>query len=188
MIERRRNPIVLATVGIIVLGLAVGGAFTAGRIIGERDGAETARQEVIDELQGQFDEALALLQSAQTQGTGQQGVFGGGGFGGGGFGGFEDGNGTIGVIEAVESDHLTVLGGGGGRLGGGFAAGGGESVQVFFNDQTVLEGTDVASPAQLQSGQRVVVVGEQREDGGIDPTQITVLPAGGFGGGQFGGG
>ncbi|MBI4236199.1 MAG: hypothetical protein HY688_02430 [Chloroflexi bacterium] len=184
-----RNQLVIAVVVVALLGVSAGGAYAAGRVTGERAGAEKGRQETITELQGQFQQTLARLQQeSATQGqgarlsgsnaqgvtptptagqsgeTGQNVAPGFGGFGG---AGGARGGGTAGRIEKVEGSSLTVS----------TAQGG--TVTIVLSDATAISKTAAGSRADLRPGVQVVVAGQRQADGTVQATQVTIAPGAG---------
>lgn len=165
-----RNPFVIAVVVVALLGTSAGGAYAAGRVTGERAGAEKGRQETITELQGQFQQTLAQLQresTTQGQGISPSGPSAQESRAGSLFGGFAEaggarGGGTAGRIEKVEGSSLTVS-----TVQGG-------TVTVVLSDATAINKTATGSRADLRPGVQVVVTGQRQTDGTVQATQVTI--------------
>ena len=198
-------------VGVLVLGVAIGGSFLGGLVIGKGQEAEAAASvapvpqppaavpqtsgqtdgQTLGSLREQFQsgelspEDLAALRE-RFQGQAGGGRPGGGGFGGGGGpggGGF----------------------GGGARFGGGGGLTGtiervdGNTITVntsqgallaTIGEETTIQKTIEVTVSDLTEGVRVTVTGIRGEDGTVEANLIFVVPEGteGFGGGGFGGG
>ena len=196
-------------VGVLVLGVAIGGSFLGGLVIGKGQEAEAAASvapvpqppaavpqtsgqtdgQTLGSLREQFQsgelspEDLAALRE-RFQGQAGGGRPGGGGFGGGG-------------------------GPGGGGFGGGARFGGGGgltgtiervdgntitvntplgALQATTGDDTIIQKFTEGTIADLQAGLRVSVTGQRAGDGTVVATSILITPEGGegfSGGGPF---
>lgn len=185
---------------IAIIGLVGGAAFgavqtwSAELFPGEEPVAQTQAQTGGGQFAaGQAGQQGAAGQAGQgagasTTGGGQFAAAGAGagagaqpGGGTGGAGGRPGGGGTLGTVESLAGDTLTVTTQGG-------------AVTVQLSEQTTIQkrtpGSRETTPgtrADLTAGTRVMVQGPAGEDGTVTAQTIQVLPAG-AGGGQRGGG
>ena len=184
---------------VAVLGLAIGASGSALRtwsaelFPGEEPAAQTQAGGARGAASGQAGQRGTGGQAAQ-QGTGGQAGQGagaattGGGAttgarqgGAGGAGGQAGGGRTVGTVESLAGDTLTVTAQSG-------------AVKVQLSEQTTIQKrtqgsreTTPGSRADLTAGTRVMVQGPAGEDGTVTAQTVQVLPAG-AGGGQRGGG
>ena len=153
---------------------AGGGQFAAGGQAGRQGaGGQTAQQGA----GGQAGQGAG----AATTGGATAGASQGAGAGGAGAGRQGGGGGTLGAVESLAGDTLTVTTQSG-------------AVTVQLSEQTTIQkrtpGSRETTPgtrADLTAGTRVMVQGTAGEDGTVTAQTIQVLPAG-AGGGQRGGG
>ena len=136
-------------VAIVVVGGLIGGAFAGGIAIGKSQGEERVSQE----LQGRFEQfSLRFGQEGMPQpGTQSSGGFFGRG-------------GTMGTVEKIEGNVLTLN------------TMQGTTVQVLISDSTTVQKMAEGSLDDISSGDNVTVSGERNEDGSIDATNIFITP------------
>ncbi len=152
---------ILLLVGIVVVGGAVGGAFFGGEALGKKNEQASLTQTMQNRI-GQFANAGA---GAGGGGTRQPG--GGGGAGGqfvrinpAGGGGGLFGGGTIGTIQSVSGNMLTVT------------TQNGSSVQVILGSNTTIEKIGQGTIGDLAAGANVTVGGQRNADGSIQAATI----------------
>ena len=185
--------------GMLVFGLALGGAFVAGTIVGggdEETTATTSPSIPAPTTGGQASGGQALRQqlAAQAQSgnlTPEQIAqlrqqFGGGAAGGGAAGGAAAGGGFLagsalqGTIEGIEGDVITL---------NTFQG----TIRVTVPSEATIQVTKTGVIGDLSNGMAVTVTGERSEDGTFTAENVIGLPEGGFRGlgggrGAFGGG
>ena len=177
--------------GMLVFGLALGGAFVAGTIVGGGDeeeaaattpsipapttggqaGGQSLRQQIAAQIQsGELTpEQIAQL---RQQVAGAAGGAAGAGRGAGG-GGFLAGRAVQGTIEGIEGNVVTLN-----TVQG--------TVRVTISSDATIQVTKTGGIADLSNGMNVAVTGERSEDGTFTAENVIGLPEGGFRG--FGGG
>ena len=183
---------VILLAGMLVLGVALGGAFVAGTIVGggDEETAATApsipaptsagqtggdagsfQQQIGERIQSGELTAQDIAQLRQQVGAaagGGAGAAGGAGAGGGaGGGGLLAGTALQGTIEAIEGNVIslnTVQG----------------SIQVTVASEATIQVTRTGGIADLSDGMTVAVTGERSEDGAFTAETVVGLPEGGF--------
>ena len=188
---------VILLVGMLVFGLALGGAFVAGTIVGGGDeetaattpsipaptrggqtgGAAASFQEQLRERiqSGELtpqDIAQLRQQVAAAAGGGAGGAGGAGPGGGAGGGGFQAGTALQGTIEGIEGNVVTL---------NTFQG----PVKVTIASEATIQVTKAGAIADLSNGMTVAVTGERSDDGTFTAENVIGLPEGGFRG--FGG-
>ena len=176
-----KNAFVIWLAVVVALGGALGGAFAGGMAIGKSQGKEAANQQ----LQTQFGQLASgrlrgalqgtpLAQegtpvSAQAtpqaqQGTPQagQGTQSGLPFAGG-PGGIAGRGGTVGTVEKVEGNVVTI----------NTAQG---AVRVVADNATTVQKVGEGSLRDVSAGASVTVSGERAQDGSVKATNILVSP------------
>ena len=186
---------VILLAGMLVFGLALGGAFVAGTIVGGGDddeetaattppvpapatggqaggGGQSLRQQ-----SGNFTpEQIAQLRQQFAGGAAGAGAAGGGAAGG----GFLAGSALQGTIEGIEGDVITL---------NTFQG----TIRVAIPSEATIQVTKTGVIGDLSNGMTVAVTGERSEDGTFTAENVIGLPEGGFRGlgggrGAFGGG
>ena len=180
--------------GVLVFGLALGGAFVAGTIVGGGDEAETETAAAIPappsadragETAASFSDQLAErirsgeltpqdIAQLRQQFAGAAGAAGGaagGGPQGGGLG--AGGGGLQGTIEGIEGNVVTLNTNQG-------------TIRVTVASDATVQVTKTGGIADLSTGMTVAVTGERSDDGSFTAQNVIGLPEGGFRG--FGGG
>lgn len=145
---KRKTLFVLLAV-VIVVGGAIGGAFAGGIAIGKSQGKEEADQELqsqLESLQSRFEER------GIPEGTSRPG-----------FGGLPGRGGTLGTVDKVEGNILTL------NTTEGI-------VRVLIVDDTTIQKMGEGSLSDISPGQSITVSGERQEDGSIEATGIFVTP------------
>ena len=179
--------------GMLVFGLALGGAFVAGTIVGggdeeataattpsipapttggQTDGGQALRQELAAQIQsGQLTpQDIAQLRQQFAGGAAGGGAGAGAGAGG---GGFLAGRAVQGTIEGIEGNVITL---------NTFQG----PIQVTVASEATIQVTKTGVIGDLSNGMTVAVTGERSEDGSFTAENVIGLPEGGFRG--FGGG
>ena len=184
---------VILLAGMLVFGLALGGAFVAGTIVGGDGDEETAattpsipapttggqaggggsalRQQLAAQIQaGELTpQDIARLRQQFAGGAAGGGAVGGGAAGG----GFLAGRAVQGTIEGIEGDVITL---------NTFQG----AIRVTIPSDATIQVTKTGVIADLANGMTVAVTGERSEDGSLTAENVIGLPEGGFRG--FGGG
>jgi len=137
-------------VAVVVLGGVIGGAFAGGMAIGKSQGREEADQEWQNRL-GQFPSRFG--EEGAQPGTADPGFQFPGGFLGRG--------GTVGEVEKIEDNVLTLS-----TLEG--------TIQVLTSDSTTIQKMGEGVLADILPGDRITVSGERNEDGSIEATNIFI--------------
>ena len=192
---------VILLAGMLVFGLALGGAFVAGTIVGGGDGDEetaattpsipapttggqaggggqSLRQQLAAQAQSGnlTPEQIAQLRQQFAGGAAGAGAAGGGAAGG----GFLAGSALQGTIEGIEGDVITL---------NTFQG----TIRVTVPSEATIQVTKTGVIGDLSNGMTVAVTGERSEDGTFTAKNVIGLPEGGFRGlgggrGAFGGG
>ena len=184
---------VILLAGMLVFGLALGGAFVAGTIVGGGDeettattspsipapttggqaggGGQSLRQQLAAQAQSGnlTPEQIAQLRQQFAGGAAGTGAAGGGAAGG----GFLAGRAVQGTIEGIEGDVITL---------NTFQG----AIRVTVPSEATIQVTKTGVIADLSNGMTVAVTGERSEDGTFTAENVIGLPEGGFRG--FGGG
>ena len=148
----KRNAFIILLAAVVVLGGVIGGAFAGGMAIGKGQGREEANQE----LQSQLSQLTSRLSQRDTQqGTPQPGFEWPGGLLGRG--------GTVGTVEKVEGNIITL------NTTEGV-------VRVLIVDDTSIQKMGEGTLADILTGERITVSGEQADDGAIEATNVFVMP------------
>ena len=176
--------------GVLVFGLALGGAFVAGTIVGGGDEAETETAAAIPappsadragETAASFSDQLAerirsgeltpqdIAQLRQQVAGAAGGAAGGAPQGG----GLPAGGGLQGTIESIEGNVVTLNTNQG-------------TIRVTVPSDATVQVTKTGGIADLSSGMTVAVTGARSDDGSFTAQNVIGLPEGGFRG--FGGG
>lgn len=159
----KKNTFIMLLAAVVVLGGAIGGALIGGMSIGKGQGREEANQELQSQL-SQFTSRFG--QRGTQQGTPQPGSELPGGFGSqrpGGFGGLFGSGGTVGTVEKIEGNILTLTTPQG-------------SVRVIIADDTPIQKMGEGSLSDISIGERITVSGEQKDDGSIEATNVFLAP------------
>ena len=136
------NRRIVTVVGILALVIvAAGGGYFAGMSVGKAQASQARRQFAQGGFNGRND---------QTPQPGQ--------------GGARQGGGTMGTIEAIAGDTLTV------NTQQGI-------VQVKTTDTTLIEKNMTVSIGELKTGERVMVLGSKNDDGSITARSIQSMRA-----------
>lgn len=162
--------VIFAVVALALLAVGAIGGFFYGQTVGQAQANEIRSNFLASRGIGQGGAAGAQGGAAggQSGATGGQGGFAGGFAGQGG-----QGRGTFGSIKDVAGNTI--------NLSTANAA-----VKVTVTDQTQIQRT-VQQPVQLselQSGESIVVTGDQDSQGNITARSISIVPQGAFGGRQ----
>ena len=184
---------VILLAGMLVFGLALGGAFVAGTIVGGGNdettattspsipapttggqaggGGQSLRQQLAAQAQSGnlTPEQIAQLRQQFAGGAAGAGAGGGGAAGG----GFLAGRAVQGTIEGIEGDVITL---------NTFQG----TIQVTVPSEAAIQVTKTGVIGDLSNGMTVAVTGERSEDGTFTAENVIGLPEGGFRG--FGGG
>ena len=173
--------------GMLVFGLALGGAFVAGTIVGggdeeataattpsipapttggQTDGGQSLRQELAAQIQsGQLTpQDIARLRQQFAGGAAGGGAGAGAGAGG---GGFLAGRAVQGTIEGIEGNVITL---------NTFQG----PIQVTVASEATIQVTKTGVIGDLSNGMTVAVTGERSEDGSFTAENVIGLPEGGF--------
>ena len=137
-------------VAIIVLGGAIGGALIGGIAIGKSQGQEESNQDLFNQFQSRFG----------TEGP-QEGTFQPGDEFPEGFGGLMVRGGTMGTVEEVEDNTITL------NMAG-------NTVQVIISEDTLIQKMGEGSLDDILPGISISVAGEELEDGSIEATNIFI--------------
>ena len=178
---------VILLAGMLVFGLALGGAFVAGTIVGGDGDEETAattpsipapttggqaggggsalRQQLAAQIQaGELTpQDIARLRQQFAGGAAGGGAVGGGAAGG----GFLAGRAVQGTIEGIEGDVITL---------NTFQG----AIRVTIPSEATIQVTKTGVIADLSNGMTVAVTGERSEDGTFTAENVIGLPEGGF--------
>lgn len=151
---------ILLLAGIILLGGAIAGAFFGGEAVGKRNERATLTQTAQNRI-GQFGNTTRPQGGAIGGGGGMvpgggPGLPGVGGLiGGGGFGG-----GTIGTVQNVQGNIVTLT------------AQNGSAVTVTLSANTTIEKISQGKPGDITTGSNITVGGQRNNDGSIQATTI----------------
>ena len=180
--------------GMLVFGLALGGAFVAGTIVGGGDeettattspsipapttggqasGGQALRQQLAAQAQSGNLTPEQIAQLRQQFGGGAAGGAAGGADAG---GGFLAGSALQGTIEGIEGDVITL---------NTFQG----TIRVTVPSEATIQVTKTGVIGDLSNGMTVAVTGERSEDGTFTAENVIGLPEGGFrglGGGRGG--
>lgn len=154
---------------VVVLGGVIGGAFAGGMAIGKGQGREEANQELQGRLSqltpgfGQRGIPQATQEETSQEGAQQETPQPGSSLPGG-FGGLMGRGGTVGTVEKVEGNIITVNTPQG-------------SVSVLVADDTPIQKMGEGTIADISPGENITVSGEQKEDGSIQATNIFITPS-----------
>ena len=184
--------------GMLVFGLALGGAFVAGTIVGggdeeataattpsipapttggQTDGGQSLRQQLAAQVQSGELTPQDIARLRQQFAGGAAGGGAGAGVGAGG-GGFLAGRAVQGTIEGIEGNVITL---------NTFQG----PIQVTVASEATIQVTKTGVIGDLSNGMTVAVTGERSEDGTFTAENVIGLPEGGFrglGGGRGAGG
>ncbi|MBU2009577.1 MAG: hypothetical protein KJ624_07075 [Chloroflexi bacterium] len=158
----KQNAFVIWLAVVVVLGGVLGGAFAGGIAIGKSQGREQATQE----LQSQRSQlAAGLGQRGTQQGTPQpgQGTPQPGSSFPGGLGGFAGRGGTVGAVEKIEGNVVTLNTPQG-------------AVRVMVDGSTSIQKMGAGSLGDISAGESITVSGERQADGSIQATGILITP------------
>ena len=147
----RRNAFVTLVVVAVVLGGVIGGAFAGGMAIGKDQG----REEAEEDLQSQLSQVTSRLGQGGVQQDSPLAE---------GFGGVLGSRGTVGVVEQVEDNVITLNT----REG---------TVLVLTSDSTSIQKMGEGSLDDILPGENITVSGERKEDGSIEATNIFITPS-----------
>jgi len=151
----KRNAFIILLAAVVVLGGVIGGAFAGGIAIGKGQGREEATQE----LQSQLSELTSRLGQRDTQQDTEQP----GSVLPGGFSGLLGGGGTVGTVEKVEGNIITL------NTTEGV-------VRVLIADDTSIQKMGEGSLSDISTGERITVSGARQDDGFIEATNVFVMP------------
>ena len=159
--------VIMAVAALVLLGIGAAGGFFYGQTVGQAQA---------NEIRTNFLQSRGISQGGNGAAA-QAGGFGGanGGQAGGFAGQGGQGRGTFGAIKDVSGNTI--------NLSTANAA-----VKVTVTDQTTIQRT-VQQPikiSDLQSGENIVVTGDQDSQGNITARSINIVPQGGGFGGQRG--
>ncbi len=144
-----KRKVLIILLAVVLVGGLIGGAFIGGMAMGKNQGREQANQE----LQSQFQSGFG---QGGTQGTPQPGSPPSGGLGG-----LFGRQGTVGIVEKVEGNVMTLNAGEG-------------TVRVLIADNTSIQKMGEGSLNDISPGQTVTVSGERKDDGSIAATTIFI--------------
>jgi hypothetical protein len=150
----RRNAFVTLVVVAVVLGGVIGGAFAGGMAIGKDQGRDEGREEAEENFQSQLSQSMSRLGQGGIQ---QDSLFPGA------FGGVMGGRGTMGVVENVGGNVVTLNT----REG---------TVRILTSAGTSIQKMDEGNLDDILRGESISVSGERQEDGSIEATSIFVTP------------
>jgi hypothetical protein len=150
---RQRSFITLLIV-IVVAGGIIGGAFVGGMALGKSQGEEEANQDMFSQFQSHFG----------TEGPQEgEGTFQPGDELTEGFGGLVGRGATMGTVEEVENNTITL-------------SMAGNTVHVIVSEDTIIQKMGEGSLDDILPGTSISVTGEELEDGSIEATNIFVTP------------
>jgi len=149
-----RFPIIVA---VIVFGLGVGAAFGGGLALGHQDKESSGPIDVSALSTDQMQQLMSQLGTRQGTAS-RSGTPSAGGFAG---------RGTMGQVEQVGSDKLTVSG-----------VSGSVTVNVSADTKYQRQATTEVSLADIKQGDTVSVTGERASDGSVKATTVTIMPEG----------
>ena len=152
----KRNAFIMLLAAVVVLGGVIGGAFAGGMVIGKNQGREEADQDLQNRL--------AQMTSRFGQGGTQQGTPEPGSEQPGGMGGLLGKGGTVGTVEKVEGNVITLNT----REG---------AVHVLIADDTSIQKMGEGTLSDISPGENITVSGERKEDGSIEATNIFITPS-----------
>ena len=186
---------VILLAGMLVFGLALGGAFVAGTIVGGGDGEESAATASIPvptsgDLGAGASAAVQSVQQIQPGDLSPERVaqlrqqiqsgdlspeqvaqlrqqFGAGGGGAAGAGGLAAGQALQGTIEGIEGNVVTL---------NTFQG----PIKVTIAADAAIQVTKAGTISDLSDGMTVAVTGERSEDGAFTAENVIGLPEGGF--------
>ena len=150
----KQRSFVILLVAVVVLGGAIGGAFVGGIAVGKNQAEQEAVPDLQSQLTSRFGQRAAQGDTAQDDRP-QTGVFGG----------FMGRQGTVGTVEQVEGNVLTLN------------TMMGTTVRVLIADDTLIQKTGEGTLDDISPGSQVTVSGEAEDDGSINATSIFITPA-----------
>lgn len=160
----KRKTFITLLVTVVVLGSIIGGVFAGGVAIGKDQGKDEGREEALQELQSQMSQLTSRfgLRDIQQEGThpetpGTVSPFPGG------FGGLMGSGGTMGAVEKVEGNVVTLTT----RDG---------PISVLVGNSTTIQKMEEGDLDDISTGKNITVSGEQNEDGSINATDIFIVP------------
>ena len=150
----KQKGFIILVITIVVIGGVIGGAFAGGIAIGKSQGQEAVDEDMQSRLE-QFASRFGQGGGAQ-EGMPQQGSQLPGGFAGRG--------GTMGTVEKIEGNVVTIT------------TMRGATIRVLISDSTAIQKMAEGELADVLPGASVTVSGEQQEDGSIKATSIFMTP------------
>ena len=141
----------------VLLGGSIGGAFIGGMVIGKDQGKVAATQDLqnrTSQFSSRFGQdsstgGSTLPQSGFTPPTGGATIIG---------------RGTMGTIEKIEGDIITLK------------TMKGSSVTVVASETTTVQKMVNGTVTDLKTGDAISVTGETRDDGSVQATNISITP------------
>ncbi len=151
---------ILLVIGIVLIGAAISGAFIGGEAVGKSNARATANQTLQSRLNQLGQNGTGAGRQAFQQRAGQADILlpgaGGGGFGGGG---------TIGTVEKIENNILTL------------STQNGTKISVIISNNTTIEKMATVTIADIPAGSAVTVGGQRNADGSVQARNILITPA-----------
>ena len=148
----KQKPFLTLLVSIIVIGGLIGGAFAGGIAIGKNQAEETSL-----DLKSQFATRFGDKGIVKEGTTQQNSLLPGG------LGGFMGKQGTIGTVESIEGNIVTVE-----TMTG--------TIEVTVAGDTAIQKMDEGSIEDVSPGDTITVTGESGEDGSIEAVSIFITP------------
>ena len=152
----KQKPFLTLLVSIIVIGGLIGGAFAGGIAIGKNQAEETNLLDMKSQFSTRFGDTSdkGIIKEGTTQ---QNPAFPGG------MGGFIGKQGTIGTVESIEDNVVTVE-----TMTG--------IIEVTVAGDTTIQKMGEGSIDDITPGDTISVTGESEEDGSIEAVSIFITP------------
>ena len=147
---------VILIIAAVLVGGAIGGAFIGGVAIGKDQGKEEATQDLqsrVGQFAGRFNQDTTGSTDQSSGFTPPAGT-----------GTFIGRGGTIGTIEKIEGDTITVK------------TMNGSSIKVVTSSSTTFQKMVSGTLSDLRTGDTVTVSGETNDDGTVQATNVFMTP------------
>ncbi len=148
---------IVLIIAAVLVGGAIGGAFIGGVAIGKDQGKEEATQELqsrVGQFAGRFSQDTTGSTDQPSSFTPPAGT-----------GTFIGRGGTIGTIEKIEGDTITVK-----TING-------SSVKVVTSSSTTFQKMVSGTISDLKTGDAITVSGETRDDGSVQASTVLLTPS-----------
>lgn len=161
----KRHAFITLLAAAVLLGGSIGGAFAGGMVIGRNQGKAAAAQEAQSRIGQATPRARqgGLQQGTPLPGGTPRSTASPNSGGTGSFGGLAGGGATIGAVEKVEGNVITLTTRGG-------------AIQILVTGSTSIQKMGEGSLSDIAPGANITVSGTRKSDGSIEATNISITP------------